>query len=103
MSRRHQPEHGADSAEGLADVIEVSLDNPNDVKRVIAERKTPENAEAIVKMAVIRRGVETSYFTTRPSQCSACSLPAVRDGLCAGHARLGEYRVTDETHWAANE
>lgn len=36
-------------------------------------------------------------------KCAACSLPAVKDGYCAGHARLGEYRTTDESHWAANE
>lgn len=48
------------------DVIEVSIDHPDDV-RIIAERKSPEEAEAIVMMAVMRRGVESSFFTTRPS------------------------------------
>lgn len=52
--------------EQLFDVIEVSDSDPNDV-RLIAERKTERDAEAIIGMAVLRRGVEHSYFTTRPS------------------------------------
>lgn len=59
MSEQHE--------RSLVDVIEVSLSDPNEI-RVIAERKTPDQAEAIVSMAVMRRGVEHSYFTTRPSE-----------------------------------
>ena len=46
----------------LFDVIEVFDDG---TERVIAEGKTEPNAEAIVSMAVMRRGVDHSYFTTR--------------------------------------
>lgn len=60
-------DRGAWETPKLYDVIEVSFDDPDDV-RVIAEGKTLENAEAIVGMAVMRRGVETSYFTTRPAE-----------------------------------
>ena len=49
----------------LFDVIEVSDSDPNDV-RLIAEAKDERNAEAIIGMAVLRRGVQHSYFTTRP-------------------------------------
>lgn len=48
----------------LYDVIAVRLDDKSE--RIIAERKTEANAEAIVEMAVIRRGCEVEYFTTRP-------------------------------------
>lgn len=51
----------------LFDVIEVPFDDPAAI-RVIAEGKTLPNAEAIVTNAVMRRGVESSYFTTRPSE-----------------------------------
>jgi hypothetical protein len=46
----------------LFDVIEVFDDGS---ERVIAEGRTEDNAEAIVAMAVMRRGVEHSHFTTR--------------------------------------
>jgi hypothetical protein len=49
----------------LFDVIEVSDSDPNDV-RLIAEAKDERTAEAIIGMAVLRRGVKDSYFTTRP-------------------------------------
>ena len=48
----------------LFDVIEIA--NPENV-RVIAEGKTERNADAIVKMAVIRRGVEAHFFMTVPA------------------------------------
>ena len=51
----------------LYDVIEVSFDSPDSV-RVIAENKSKQNAEAIVSLAVMRRGVESSYFTIRPTE-----------------------------------
>ena len=53
------------TTEPLYDVIEVSDSDPNDV-RLIAEAKTERNAEAIIGMAVIRRGLKDSYFTKRP-------------------------------------
>ena len=50
----------------MLDVIEVQIKAPHTV-RVIAEDKSEKNAEAIVEMAVMRRGVEHSFFTTAPT------------------------------------
>ncbi len=49
----------------LYDVIAVSL-RTNKV-RFMADRKTLNNAEAIEKMAVMRRGVDEEFFTTVPA------------------------------------
>lgn len=49
----------------LFDVIEVETAAPHRV-RVLAANKTEENAEAIVRMAVMRRGVEHHFFTAAP-------------------------------------
>ena len=48
----------------LFDVVAVRLDNSE--RRIIAEAQTERNAEAIVNMAVMRRGVDEEYFTTVP-------------------------------------
>jgi hypothetical protein len=73
MSSRHQPTHGADSAQSLADAIAL----------------------------IESRGL--SVGSVAPA-CIACSERALPNNLyCAGHDRLGTYRVTDEKHWAANE
>lgn len=49
------------------DVVAVDI-KTNEV-RVFARNKTEENAEAIIGMAVARRGVETEFYTTtRPGQ-----------------------------------
>ena len=45
----------------MYDVIEVNLQDKT--VQVIAESKTLRNAEAIIDMAVIRRGVEDSFYT----------------------------------------
>ena len=50
----------------LFDVIAVNF--RTGAERIIAERKTERNAEAIVTMAVMRRGVEEEIFKTRPTQ-----------------------------------
>lgn len=52
-------------SEQLYDVIEVRIKPPHD-ERMISEAKTKENAEAIVNYAVMRRGVETAFFTIEP-------------------------------------
>ena len=52
--------------ERLFDVIEVRFAKPRTV-RLIDTRKTERNAEAIINMAVMRRGVETSFYTTVPA------------------------------------
>jgi hypothetical protein len=47
----------------LYDVIEVSIQKPHKVV-VIDTLKSAKNADAIVNMAVMRRGVEQSFFAT---------------------------------------
>lgn len=47
---------------GSLDVIAVNFDSRK--VRLIAENKTERNAEAIVMMAVGRRGVDEEYFDT---------------------------------------
>ena len=49
----------------LVDVIEVRIKAPH-VVRVMATRKTAENAEAFINMAIARRGVETHFYKTAP-------------------------------------
>lgn len=53
------------------DVIAVSL--ATKVVRLIAEGETARNADAIMKMAVARRGVDTEFFV-------AVSAGSYRDG-----------------------
>lgn len=48
----------------MFDVIAVRIDTQK--VRLIAENKTERNAEAIVKMAVMRRGVDVEFFTEVP-------------------------------------
>ena len=45
----------------MYDVVEVSTDT-HKILSVIAQQKTKKNAEAIVEMAVIRRGVKNSFY-----------------------------------------
>lgn len=61
VSGRHQPEHGADSAEGLGDL-----------------------ADQLATFLVASSFLEALT-------CGACSEPAVKGNYCAGHARLFEY------------
>jgi hypothetical protein len=51
---------------GKMDVIEVEIAAPHRV-RVIATGKSERNAEAIVDMAVMRRGVDHHFFKTAPA------------------------------------
>ena len=48
--------------EALFDVVAVNI--KTGAERVIASGKTEQNAEAIVKIAVMRRGVEEEFFKT---------------------------------------
>lgn len=48
----------------LFNVYAVSLRDHS--RRLIAENKTERNADAIVTMAVMRRGVEEEIFVTEP-------------------------------------
>jgi hypothetical protein len=52
--------------EQLFDVFEVEIATPNR-ERKIAAAQSEKNAEAIIKMAVMRRGVDTHFFTKRPA------------------------------------
>jgi hypothetical protein len=47
----------------LYDVIEVGMDKPHPV-RLIDQSKSLKQANAIIEMAVARRGVKDHFFTT---------------------------------------
>lgn len=49
----------------LFDVLAVNISTGT--KRIIAVEKTDRDADAIVSMAVMRRGVEEEYFESVPS------------------------------------
>lgn len=46
----------------MLDVIAVNLDTKK--VRIFATDKSERNAESIIDMAVLRRGVETEFYTT---------------------------------------
>lgn len=50
----------------MLDVIEVEIAAPHRV-RLMAQNKSEKTAEAIIRMAVARRGVEDHFFTTAPA------------------------------------
>lgn len=50
----------------LVDVVEVQIKAPHE-RRVMDTGLTKENADAYIKMAIARRGVEHSFYTTQPS------------------------------------
>lgn len=50
----------------LFDVIEVEIAAPHRV-RVLATGKSERNAEAVINMAVARRGVEEHFFQEMPA------------------------------------
>lgn len=45
----------------LYNVYAVNIETK--ARRIMAENKTDDNAEAIIMMAVKRRGVDTEYYT----------------------------------------
>ncbi len=47
------------------DVVAVNIDHST--VRLLGTNKTKENAEAVVKMAIMRRGVETEFYSEVPS------------------------------------
>lgn len=49
----------------LVDVVAVQIKPPHE-RRVMDSGLTPRNAEAYIKMAVMRRGVENEFYTTQP-------------------------------------
>lgn len=48
------------------DVIEVEIKAPHRI-RIIDTDKGERDADAVIKMAVMRRGVEHHFFTKRPA------------------------------------
>lgn len=68
----------------LFDVIAVDIQTG--AERFLAEGKTERNAEAIVEMAVMRRGVDIEFYTTKPhphrlqSTFSATVIPGDDNG-----------------------
>jgi hypothetical protein len=52
-------------AEQLYDVLAVNI--KSGLTRVVAESKSQRNAERIVEMAVMRRGVEEEFFAEAPA------------------------------------
>lgn len=54
------------AADDLYDVIEVQIRSPHS-ERVMATGKTRANAEAFIKIAIMRRGVENQFYTMRPT------------------------------------
>ena len=51
----------------LVDVVAVQIKSPH-ARRVMDRGLTKENAEAYIKMAVMRRGVDEEFYTTQPSR-----------------------------------
>ena len=71
--------------EQLYDVVQVNLESGE--IRLMGEGKTQRNAEAIEKMAIMRRGVEDQFFTLVPAcdykdgdNWRVTSGPAVQEG-----------------------
>lgn len=52
-------------SETLYNVVAVRIANGE--RRLIAENKTERNAEAIVMMAIARRGVDEEFYMTEPA------------------------------------
>lgn len=59
----------------LFDVVAVSLKTHE--HRLIASAKTEENAEAIIAMAIARRGLDDEFFKTVPHGDTAGIEPAI--------------------------
>ena len=56
----------------MFDVVEIEISPPH-AQRVMAENLTEEAAEAFVKMAVIRRGVERHFYKAIPHRAPTSS------------------------------
>ncbi len=56
--------------EARFDVLEIEIKNPAN-KRVMERGLSEDNAEAYVKMAVYRRGVETHFYKAVPAGTGA--------------------------------
>ena len=47
------------------DVLAVTIAVPHAI-RIMARQKSPDNAEAFINMAVLRRGVDTEFYVMVP-------------------------------------
>ncbi len=52
--------------EKLFDVIEVEFSAPNRV-RIMGSNKTKKNADAVLSMAIARRGIKRHFFSIEPA------------------------------------
>lgn len=52
--------------EQLYDIVAVNIDT-SEVESLFGERKTLKNAEAIVSMAVMRRGLDEQFYAQVPT------------------------------------
>lgn len=50
----------------LVDVVAVEIKPPH-VRRVMECGLTPRDAESFIKIAVMRRGVDSEFYTTQPA------------------------------------
>lgn len=66
------------SEEELVDVVEVEIVGSG--RRVMQTGMTKPNAEAFIMIAIMRRGVETHFYTTQPS------TPQPRTGMTKDRA-----------------
>jgi hypothetical protein len=57
-------QNGRNPTTQLYDVVAIRYDTR--ARRTLAERKTLEDADAVIKMAVIRRGVEEEFYKAVP-------------------------------------
>lgn len=65
-------------ADELFDVVAVNIQTK--AERIIETRKTKRNAEAIVDMAAMRRGVDEEFFTTKPHPHVCRPSPSLKEG-----------------------
>lgn len=88
--------------EQLFDVVAVKIRPPN-TERVIATSLTRDNAEATVKIAVARRGVDDEFFTTRKAMTNARNEAydsGFRSSRASKEASANPYPAGGELHAA---
>ena len=50
----------------LVDVVAVEIKQPH-TRRIMERNLTPQDAWSFIKIAVIRRGVDSEFYTTQPA------------------------------------
>jgi hypothetical protein len=61
----------------MFDVIEVEIAAPH-AQRVMAERLSKDDAEAFIKIAVARRGVEKHFYKAVPASTASSAVSRLR-------------------------